>query len=268
MKLKSYIANAIGANQTYEVQVRLAADASPGASYTLLGDLIHEPVDDNASGMQKQDISHVVYQHVQEQIYLKRGLQDMQRIKITYGGNFKPLQRVFIDQGLNRRFIGEEQSVTVTLDPVGATTDGVKFQFSNPALVQVLADTGNGVITFKSLQKGELFLRVRVGNIEQNIPFEFSEELQPSPPANVQVVAVAVAPTTANVAVGATVQLTPTVTPDTATNKAVTYTSSDISRATVSATGLVTGVASGPVTINVKTVDGNKAASSAITVTA
>lgn len=178
MKLKSYISNTAGLNQVREVRVVLAADASPGAGWTLLGDLIHEPVDDNASGMQKHDVSHVIYQHVQEQVYLKQGLQDMQRIKITFGGNFKPLVSVHVDQGENRLGIGKTATIKVTTVPANATHDGIVFAISNPELVDNIVNAGDGVLKFDSVGKGEIFVRVRVkgSSFEQLIPFEFTEE--------------------------------------------------------------------------------------------
>jgi uncharacterized protein YjdB len=57
-------------------------------------------------------------------------------------------------------------------------------------------------------------------------------------------------------AVGATRQLTATISPGGASNTAVTYTSSDPTKATVSATGLVTAVAIGTTNITVTTNDG------------
>lgn len=78
---------------------------------------------------------------------------------------------------------------------------------------------------------------------------------------------VTLAPATASIAVGATQQLTPTIAPADATIKDVTYASSDEAVATVSATGLVTGVAVGSATITVTTTNGAKTAQSVITVT-
>lgn len=249
MKLKSYF-NAT----TREAQVRLAADAAPAAPFVALGDVTHEPVDDNASGMQKHDISHILYQHIQERLYLQFGLQDMQIIKITYGGNFKVLQRVFVDQGINRLGYNVENTVTVTLDPVDATNDGITFTPSNPDLVTVVANTGNGVYTFKGPNKGEFFLRVRVGFFEQNIPFEITDELEPA----IAATSITIAPAEVTLTVAApTQQLTPTVLPANASNKGVTYVSSDPTKATVSDTGLVTRVANGTTNITVTAKDGS-----------
>ena len=80
------------------------------------------------------------------------------------------------------------------------------------------------------------------------------------------VATVAVAPTTAAVAVGATRQLTPTVSPAGAT-QSVNWSSSNPSVATVSSTGVVSGVSAGNAVITAtSTADGTKTATSTITV--
>ena len=75
-------------------------------------------------------------------------------------------------------------------------------------------------------------------------------------------------PTTLSLAVSATSQLTKTVLPTDATVKTVTYTSSNPAKATVSAGGLVTGVAAGTTTITVTTTSGAKTDTCVVTVTA
>jgi pectate lyase len=84
--------------------------------------------------------------------------------------------------------------------------------------------------------------------------------------SNVPVSSVSLAPTSVTINVSGTSQLTATIAPSNATNKSVTWSSSNTSVATVSSSGLVTGVAAGTATITVKTTDGNKTATSAITV--
>ena len=87
-------------------------------------------------------------------------------------------------------------------------------------------------------------------------------------PATVAVTGVTVAPATLTLEVGQTGALTATVAPATATNKAVTWTSSAPAIATVDASGTVKGIAPGTATITVKTADGGKTATCAVTVKA
>lgn len=86
--------------------------------------------------------------------------------------------------------------------------------------------------------------------------------------ATVAVTGVSVSPTTVTVGLGSTQQLSATLAPANATNQNVTWTSSNTAVATVNASGLVSAVSAGTATITVKTVDGNKTATSAITVAA
>ena len=79
---------------------------------------------------------------------------------------------------------------------------------------------------------------------------------------------VAVAPATVNMVVNGTGQLTKTISPSSASNQDVKWTSSNPAVATVSATGLVTAKASGTAVITVQTLDGAKTATAAVTVNA
>lgn len=74
--------------------------------------------------------------------------------------------------------------------------------------------------------------------------------------ASVAVTGVSLSASTASVAVGSTTNLTATVSPSDATNKNVTWSSSNTSVATVSG-GVVSGVAAGNATITVTTADGS-----------
>ena len=74
-------------------------------------------------------------------------------------------------------------------------------------------------------------------------------------------------PKTANVALGSSLTLTPTFTPSTATNKIVTWSSSDESVATVDNAGRVTPKKVGSTIITVVSQDGNKRATCTVTVT-
>lgn len=74
-------------------------------------------------------------------------------------------------------------------------------------------------------------------------------------------------PATASVAVGKTTQLAAVVAPEDATNKSITFKSSDNTLATVDGKGLVTAVKAGEATITVTTADGGKIATSKIAIT-
>lgn len=87
-----------------------------------------------------------------------------------------------------------------------------------------------------------------------------------NPGTTVAVTGVTVSPTSATLAVNGAQQLSTTVMPANATNNTVTYTSGNTAVATVSETGLVTAKAVGTTTITVTTQDGNKTATSNITV--
>ena len=83
----------------------------------------------------------------------------------------------------------------------------------------------------------------------------------------VNVTGVSVSPSIASVEVDATVELTATVTPASATDKSVAWTSSDSLVAEVSALGVVTGKSAGTAVITATTTDGGFTDISAVTVT-
>lgn len=82
----------------------------------------------------------------------------------------------------------------------------------------------------------------------------------------VPVAGVTVFPNDVKIGIGGTIQLTAEVSPSNATNKTVTWSSSNTSVATVSSTGLVTGIAEGSATITVTTQDGGHKATCIVTV--
>jgi hypothetical protein len=87
-------------------------------------------------------------------------------------------------------------------------------------------------------------------------------------PQPIAVTGVLVSPTSSAVAVGSTTTLSANVTPNNATNKSVSWSTSNAGVATVSANGVVTGIAAGNATITARAADGGRTASSTVTVSA
>lgn len=154
--------------------------------------------------------------------------------------------------------------------PPGAADTSLTYESSDESVVTVNEDglltahkQGVAVITITApgsagTTKVKREVTVTVGGTVEN----------PAQPSVVPVTGVAVNPTSANVAIGATRQLTTTVAPANATNKAVSYSTSAAGVATVSNTGLITGVAEGTANITATTADGAKTAVCAVTVPA
>lgn len=82
-----------------------------------------------------------------------------------------------------------------------------------------------------------------------------------------RVTSIDVTPATSSKAAGQTTQLTVAYTPAAAYNRRVTYETSDATKATVNASGLVTHVAAGTATITIRGEDGGVIDTVAITVT-
>ena len=115
-----------------------------------------------------------------------------------------------------------------------------------------------------ALYKIEQLMRHYQGeNAEELIAYLNNAMIEP-----IAVESIALSKSTATVVVDATETLTVTFTPTGATNKAVVWSTSDDTKATVSQTGVVTGKAAGTATITATTVDGGKTATCIVTVTA
>ena len=142
----------------------------------------------------------------------------------------------------------------------------LKATLTDKASYTITGLGGNITIINPALDKG-YDVNVEVED-EDGSSAWYNEENVKLAPATVAVTGVTVAPATLTLEVGQTGALTATVTPTTATNKAVTWTSSAPAIATVDASGTVKGIAPGTATITVKTADGGKTATCAITVKA
>lgn len=132
----------------------------------------------------------------------------------------------------------------------------------------------NGIIN--QAQNAQNAINQATGNDQKTIN-SLTEELNNLTNANssggssansILVTGIIVSPTTTSIYVGTSTEtLTATIAPENASNKNVTWSSSNDSVATVSSTGAVRGVAPGTATITATTADGNKTATCNVTVT-
>ncbi|GAA0434443.1 hypothetical protein GCM10008934_24860 [Virgibacillus salarius] len=174
---------------------------------------------------------------------------------ITVTTDYSDPTAVDVSPKTNNLAVGGTRSLTATVSPDTANPS-VNWSSSDEAVATVSStgevtavSTGTATITATSTDDNTV-----KGTATVNVT-------QP-------VTGVSVDPATAELEVGATQQLTETVSPSNATNKGVTWSSSDEAIATVDSTGLVTAVAEGNATITVTTDDGGKTATSEITVIA
>lgn len=154
--------------------------------------------------------------------------------------------------------IGATTTLTATVAPATATNKVVAWSSSNTAVATVNA---TGVVS--AVAQGTATITVTT----QDGGFTASSVITVTPIVVIHPLQVTVAPVTASVGIGATTTLSATVLPANATNKALTWTSSATTVATVDASGVVTGVAAGTATITARAVDGGASGTAVITVT-
>lgn len=152
--------------------------------------------------------------------------------------------------------VGATQQLTPTVAPANATNKTVSYSSNNTGVATV---NGSGLVTGVATGSATITVTTQDGAKTATTAITVSS-------SSVAVTSVSLSPTTATLAVGATQQLTATVLPSNATNKAVSYASNNTGVATVNSSGLVTAVANGTATITVTTADGNKTSTAAITV--
>ena len=160
---------------------------------------------------------------------------------------------------------GETAALTVTITPENATDKSVDWISSDTKIATV---DSTGKVTAVSAGTASITCTAKDGSDKKATCEVTVTDPTPPKPSVVKVVKITLNKTTASVGKGKTMQLTATVTPTNATNKAVTWKSSNTKIATVSSTGKVTAKSAGTVTITCTAKDGSgKKATCKVTVT-
>ena len=137
------------------------------------------------------------------------------------------------------------------MEPSDATNKNVTWSTSDASIATVT----DGVVTAVAPGTATITVTTEDGNKTATCAVTVTA-------ATVPVTGVTLNKTSTSLYVGDTETLTPTITPDNATNKNVTWSSDDTSVATVDASGLVTAVARGTAVITATAADGSGASAS------
>jgi uncharacterized protein YjdB len=150
--------------------------------------------------------------------------------------------------------IGQTETLAAAIEPVNATNQNISWTSDKPSVAAV----DNGIVT--AIAAGTAYITVSTDD------GGFTATCTVTVSALVPVTSVTLNKTSASISVGGSEILTATVSPPNATNKAVTWRSSNPGVALVE-NGTVTGVATGSATITVTTTEGGKTAECTVTVT-
>ena len=151
--------------------------------------------------------------------------------------------------------VGSTTTISVTYNPTGTTVKNVTWRSSDTSVATV----ANGIVTGVKAGTATIYAKAAT---KTGFTAEVSKQITVS---NVAVQSVSLNKTSGTLRVDETVTLIPTISPSNATNKAVTWSTSNSSVATVS-DGLVTAKTPGSATITVTTSDGGKTAQYNLTV--
>ena len=155
-------------------------------------------------------------------------------------------------------YVGNTSSLVATVSPSNATNKNISWSSSNTSVASV----SNGVVTARGIGSAVITVTTSDGAKKANCLVYVTKAEVPT----VKVTGVTLSKSSLSLNTGGTYSLVATITPSNATNKNITWTSSNNSIATVS-NGVVTAKSAGTATITVKTSDGAKTATCKVTVT-
>ncbi len=154
--------------------------------------------------------------------------------------------------------IGDSETLTINYTPADANTGkAVTWTSSNPGVATV---DNSGKVTGVAVDTATI---TATSTTDASITASCAVTVQA-----VAVTGVSINPTSANLQIGGSTDLTYTILPANATDKSVSWSSSNSAVANVNNNGHVSAVAAGTATITVTTTDGGKTATSSVTVTA
>ncbi|MDE6522521.1 MAG: Ig-like domain-containing protein, partial [Muribaculaceae bacterium] len=175
---------------------------------------------------------------------------------VTVAANIISVESISISESVLSLTEGETATLTATIAPENATDKSVTWTSSDEAVTTVSVD---GVVT--AIKAGTATITVASSNGK-------TATCKVTVAANViEVIGITLSNTNLSLTEGETATLTATIAPENATDKSVTWTSSDEAVASVSDKGVVTAVKAGTATITATSANG-KTATCTVTVAA
>ncbi len=157
------------------------------------------------------------------------------------------LVAISLDQKEISLVTGTSKTIKASVIPSGLSASGIVWSSSNTAVATV----ENGVVT--AVAPGEAVITAKKGNISATCDVMVTASVMPVEGVRLNKISL-------EMSIGAEQQLVVGFIPEAATNRQVTWGSSNTDVATVSADGKVTSVAAGEAIITVTSADGNKTA--------
>ena len=163
-----------------------------------------------------------------------------------------PVESLSLDRNSVTLEEGQSTTLVATISPNDADEKTVEWSTSSESVATVV----NGVVT--AVAEGEATITAKVGGLSASCAVKVTKSV-------IAVTSVTLNKTTLSLTKNQSETLLATVTPDNATDKTVTWTSSDATKASVDQNGLVTALKSGKVIITAKA--GEKSATCEVTIT-
>ena len=164
-----------------------------------------------------------------------------------------PVTDISISKSTLALTVGATSTLTATVEPSNASNKSYSWGSSNSAVATV---NSSGLVTAKANGTATITATTTDGGKKASCTVTVTTPTS----------GVSISPTTSTIIKGQTRQLTATVAPSSASNKSVSWSSSNDTVATVSSTGLVTAKSAGTADITVTTKNGNYKAVCKVTV--
>ncbi len=198
------------------------------------------------------DVTNSDYARGTNVIIFKQTLNPNQRFTLKKHATNMVLQLNNVTLG-----VGESRTIGTFFTPTDVSDKTVTWTSSNTSVATV---NSSGTITAKAIGQATVKAVSADGNFSANCYVTVKE-------GTIAVSGVSLSRTSLSLSMGTTALLAATVSPNNATDKSVTWRSSNTNVATVSSSGLVTAVNAGTATITVTTNNSGKTATCNVTVT-